>query len=175
VPRKLKVFRTPIGFHDAYVAAPSQKAALEAWGSDSNLFARGAAEEVTDPELTKAPLEQPGVVFRRLRGSAKEQMEALGKGGGQRAEAPSPQAHSRTRKKGKRPSRAALTKAEAALEAAREAQAKAMAALEEKERALQRERRELEQRHARAVKAAEEKEREAREAYQAAVAEWEGE
>jgi hypothetical protein len=28
---KLKVFRTPIGFHDAYVAAPSQKAALEAW------------------------------------------------------------------------------------------------------------------------------------------------
>jgi hypothetical protein len=24
---KLKVFRTPIGFHDAYVAAPSQKAA----------------------------------------------------------------------------------------------------------------------------------------------------
>ena len=24
---KLKVYRTPIGFHDAYVAAPSQKAA----------------------------------------------------------------------------------------------------------------------------------------------------
>jgi hypothetical protein len=30
MPRKLKVFRTPIGFHDAYVAAPSRKAALEA-------------------------------------------------------------------------------------------------------------------------------------------------
>jgi hypothetical protein len=28
---KLKVFRTPIGFHDAYVAAPSKKAALAAW------------------------------------------------------------------------------------------------------------------------------------------------
>ena len=49
---KLKVFRTPIGFHDAYVAAPSQKAALEAWGSDSNLFAAGAAELVTDAALT---------------------------------------------------------------------------------------------------------------------------
>lgn len=30
--QKLKVYRTPIGFHDAYVAAPSQKAALKAWG-----------------------------------------------------------------------------------------------------------------------------------------------
>ena len=30
---RLKVFRTSIGFHDAYVAAPSRKAALEAWGA----------------------------------------------------------------------------------------------------------------------------------------------
>ena len=43
--RKLKVFRTPIGFHDAYVAAPSQKAALQAWGTDTDLFARGVALE----------------------------------------------------------------------------------------------------------------------------------
>lgn len=33
--RKLKVFCTPIGFHDAYVAAPSQKAALEVWDTDA--------------------------------------------------------------------------------------------------------------------------------------------
>ncbi len=33
--RKLKVFRTPAGFHDAYVAAPSRKAALAAWGADA--------------------------------------------------------------------------------------------------------------------------------------------
>jgi predicted nucleic acid-binding Zn-ribbon protein len=46
--QKLKVFRTPIGFHDAYVAAPSQKAALEAWGADSNIFAQGIAEQVTE-------------------------------------------------------------------------------------------------------------------------------
>lgn len=53
VSRRLKVFWTPIGFHDAYVAAASQKAALEAWGSDSNLFAAGLAEMVTDAKLTR--------------------------------------------------------------------------------------------------------------------------
>ena len=62
--RALKVYRTPIGFHDAYVAAPSRKAALEAWGSDHDLFATGAAELVTDPELTREPLEKPGSVIR---------------------------------------------------------------------------------------------------------------
>ncbi|MDP8913678.1 MAG: hypothetical protein M3N39_08910, partial [Pseudomonadota bacterium] len=47
MPRALKVFRLPIGFHDAYVAVPSQKAAAEAWGSDIAVFARGEAELVT--------------------------------------------------------------------------------------------------------------------------------
>ena len=75
---KLKVFRIPIGFHDAYVAAPSQKAALEAWGSDSNLFAAGAAELVTDAALTRVPLERPGEVIKVLRGSRAEQVAALG-------------------------------------------------------------------------------------------------
>ena len=70
MPRQLKVYRTPIGFHDAYVAAPSQKAALAAWGSDADLFARGVAEVVTDAALTKEPLAHPGEVVRRLRGSA---------------------------------------------------------------------------------------------------------
>ena len=77
--QKLKVFRTPIGFHDAYVAAPSQKAALEAWGVRTNLFARGSPEEVADPKLTKAPLEHPGKVVKVLRGTKKEQLAALGK------------------------------------------------------------------------------------------------
>jgi len=66
--QKLKVYRTPIGFHDAYVAAPSQKAALEAWGSDANLFAHGLAEVVTDEALTREPLEHPGKIIKRLRG-----------------------------------------------------------------------------------------------------------
>ena len=60
MPRKLKVFRTSTGFHDAYVAAPSRKAALAAWGADADLFARGVAEQVTDPKLMAQPLERPG-------------------------------------------------------------------------------------------------------------------
>ena len=77
--QKLKVYRTPVGFHDAYVAAPSQKAALEAWGVDTNLFARGSAEEVTDADLTKAPLKKPGEVIKVPRGTKKEHLTALRK------------------------------------------------------------------------------------------------
>ena len=72
--QKLKVYRTPIGFHDAYVAAPSQKSALEAWGSDADLFSRGIAEVVTDEELAREPLAKPGVIIKRLRGSVDEQL-----------------------------------------------------------------------------------------------------
>jgi hypothetical protein len=74
---KLKVFRTAIGFHDAYVAAPSRAAALRAWGADKDLFARGSAEEVTDSALMAEPLERPGDVIRRSRGTAAEQLAAL--------------------------------------------------------------------------------------------------
>ena len=77
MPAKLKVYRTSIGFHDAYVAASSQAAALKAWGTDKPLFARGAAEVVTDPELVAEPLASPGVVVKRLRGTAEEQVAAL--------------------------------------------------------------------------------------------------
>ena len=78
MPRKLKVFRTTTGFHDAYVAAPSQKAALEAWGADANLLARGVAEQVTDPKLMAAPLERPGEVIKLSRGDLATQLRALG-------------------------------------------------------------------------------------------------
>jgi hypothetical protein len=74
---KLKVYRTSTGFHDAYVAAPSQKAALKAWGSEHDLFARGVADVVTDPVLTKEPLAKPGQLIKRLRGTAAEQIAAL--------------------------------------------------------------------------------------------------
>jgi hypothetical protein len=77
--QKLKVYRTPIGFHDAYVAAPSQKAALKAWGADVDLFARGVAEAVDDQKLSEAPLREPGVVVRVARGSSEEHMAALPK------------------------------------------------------------------------------------------------
>jgi hypothetical protein len=52
--RALKVLRTAAGFHDASVAATNRKAALAARGSRADLFARGMAEQVTDPELTAA-------------------------------------------------------------------------------------------------------------------------
>lgn len=75
--QKLKVFRTPTGFHDAYVAATSRKAALEAWGSDHDLFARGGAEQVTDESLMREPLAHPGKVIKRSRGTVAEQLAAL--------------------------------------------------------------------------------------------------
>jgi hypothetical protein len=43
--RKLKTYQTSLGFFDLAMAAPSMKAALEAWGADSNLFHQGAAKE----------------------------------------------------------------------------------------------------------------------------------
>jgi hypothetical protein len=43
VARKLKTYQTSLGFFDQAIAAPSMKAALEAWGADSNLFHQGAA------------------------------------------------------------------------------------------------------------------------------------
>ena len=39
----MKICRTPIGFHDAYVAAISQKAPLATSAADVDLFARGVA------------------------------------------------------------------------------------------------------------------------------------
>ena len=41
--RKLKVFQAQFGFYDTIVAAPSQAAALRAWGVNQNLFASGEA------------------------------------------------------------------------------------------------------------------------------------
>src|SRR5215469_14621159 len=74
---RLKVFRTHLGFYDVIVAAPSQKAALEAWGAGSNLFAHGFASVVTDPGLAKAALSKPGVVLKRQFGSEGEFRESV--------------------------------------------------------------------------------------------------
>ena len=63
--RKLKTYQTSLGFFDLAMAAPSMKAALEAWGADSNLFHQGAAEESHDPDIIAATMAKPGVVLRR--------------------------------------------------------------------------------------------------------------
>jgi hypothetical protein len=67
--RKLKTYQTSLGFFDQATAAPSMKAALEAWGADSNLFHQGAAKESDDPDVIAAAMAKPGVVLRRPVGS----------------------------------------------------------------------------------------------------------
>ena len=63
--RKLKTYQTSVGFYDLAVAAPSMKAALEAWGAGSNLFHQGIAKETDDPDVVAATMAAPGVVLRR--------------------------------------------------------------------------------------------------------------
>lgn len=67
--RKLKTYTTSAGFFDLAIAAPSMKAALEAWGSGSNLFQHGFAKESDDPATIAATMAKPGVVLRRAVGS----------------------------------------------------------------------------------------------------------
>ena len=162
--QKLKVFRTPIGFHDAYVAAPSQKAALEAWGSDTNLFARGSAEQVEDPELMEVPLENPGQVVKVLRGTKEEQLAALAK------QQPTQSRKSRSsraakaevvpkarKKRPPKPSRTALRKAEEAAGNLEKRQAAEMDKIEQEIAALEKRRSELQRRQERERDKAQEK------------------
>ena len=67
--RKLKTYQTSLGFFDMAIAVPSMKAALEAWGSKSNLFHQGFAREVDDPDVIAATMSKPGVILRRPVGS----------------------------------------------------------------------------------------------------------
>jgi hypothetical protein len=69
VARKLKTYQTSLGFFDQAIAAPSMKAALEAWGAQSNLFHQGAAKESDDPNVIAAAMAKPGVVLKRPVGS----------------------------------------------------------------------------------------------------------
>jgi colicin import membrane protein len=69
MPRKLKTYQASLGFFDLAVAAPSMKAALEAWGSKTNHFHQGFAKESDDPEIIAATMAKPGVVLRRAVGS----------------------------------------------------------------------------------------------------------
>jgi colicin import membrane protein len=67
--RKLKTYQTSLGFFDLAIAAPSMKAALQAWGSKTNLFHQGFAKETDDPAIVAATVAKPGVVLRRPVGS----------------------------------------------------------------------------------------------------------
>ena len=151
MPRPHTVYRPPVGFHAAYVAAPSQKAALEAWGSDANLFARGVAEVVTVLVLTKTP-HKADAEPPPARGPVK----------------PPP----RPPKPRPRPSRARLDAAEQALDDAERRHRDELAGMRDREQALARERRAIEARQAReAEKLARVRERE-KEKYDRAIARW---
>ncbi len=62
--RRLKVFQAQFGFYDSVVAAPSQVAALRAWGAHQNLFSDGGARVATDEQAIEAALAQPEVPLR---------------------------------------------------------------------------------------------------------------
>ncbi len=65
MPRKLKTYVTNLGFFELALAAPSMKAALEAWGMGHNAFHQGFAKETDDPKIVAATMAQPGVVLKR--------------------------------------------------------------------------------------------------------------
>lgn len=164
--RALKVFRTSIGFHDAYVAAPSQKAALEAWGSERNLFGTGMAELVTDPALTKAPLARPGDVIKVKRGSARDHLAALPeparkKAAKQERVAPRP-----------RPRRTALDRAEKDLKDAEADRDEQLDAIDAEMDSLQDRRRRAAETHRARIDRLRRKLDEAADRYEAAIGDW---
>ena len=67
--RKFKTYQTSLGFFELAIAAPSMKAALEAWGSETNLFHQRFAKETDHPAIVAATFAKPGVVLRRPVGS----------------------------------------------------------------------------------------------------------
>jgi hypothetical protein len=164
---RLKVFRTPIGFYDAYVAAPSQKAALEAWGSEKNLFASGRAELVEDAKLTRAPLAKPGEVIKLRRGTDEENIAAL-----PRTKRAAPKKSAVPAKAARRPSRAALDRAEKALEAAERKREQALGKIDEELRTLQAKRRAEARKQDEAIDRLTARRDEKADAYDAAMAEW---
>ena len=140
---KLKVFRTSSGFHDSYVAAPSRAAALRAWGANTDLFAMGAAEQVTDAGLMAEPLAKPGEIVKRSRGSAGEHLSAAGK---PKAKKTSDKA-ARIRKAKPPPSRTKLDKADRQLTEAELRYDRAREELDEEAKQLNEKRSKLRRKH----------------------------
>lgn len=187
----LKVFRTPIGFHDAYVAATSRKAALQAWGAAKDLFASGSAELVTDPALTKAPLASPGEVIRLPRGTVDEHLRAAGRGrarqgtaragraaaGAKDRPAPEPGAAPEERpgrptKPKPRPSRSRVDRAEAEIRSFEAKAAGERAELDRREAELLKQRKALNARHSREAERLDARLERARDSYEAAMERW---
>ena len=176
--QKLKVFVTPIGFHDAYVAAPSQKAALEAWGADSNIFAQGIAEQVTDPKLMEEPLANPGKVIKKVRGSADEHFAELDRASSRKKPAKSKSGEvvdfKRKSKPKPKPKRDQLDAADEALEKVVKKQRKKLAEIDSEIQALERKRRDLQHKQESERDKLEAARDKARSSYEQAMREWRG-
>jgi len=167
--RQLKVFRTAIGFHDAYVAAPSMKAALRAWGAERNLFATGAAEQVGEGAIVAEARARPGEVIRKRRGSLDENLAALA------PDKPvSPKAKSKPAKTRNppRPGRNALDDAEAALAAAERERDDELDEIAKAETALRKRRQAAETRHDTAIRAKARQRDAAAKRFDAAMSRW---
>jgi flagellar motility protein MotE (MotC chaperone) len=81
--RKLKVFQTSQGFFDLAIAAPSMKAALEAWGASSNFFHQGFAKEEAKAakarEKRNAAVEKAQTALLQAEAEHEEKADALSK------------------------------------------------------------------------------------------------
>lgn len=172
--RKLKIFRTAIGFHDAYVAAPSQKAALEAWGSDRNLFAMGAAEAVEDGPLAEKARATPGKVIKVVRGTAEQHIAALPKARTKPAKTPSRQMAPKApaSKKLPRPSHAAVDRAEKTVQNVEQARTSDLDRIDREIAALTAKRRTARDRHDDKLAAAREELNSAQDDYDRRLAKW---
>lgn len=113
--RTLRTYTAEIdGLNQWIVAAPNQKAALEAFGVHQNLFAQGLADLTKDAALVQAANAQPGVPLKRPKKGGK----FTAAGGSDWSEAL--KATGKTPKARKPPSRARLDRARAVLARARE-------------------------------------------------------
>jgi DNA-binding transcriptional MerR regulator len=119
----------------------------------------GVARQVTDPKIVKQALARPGEVIRLSRS-------------GMEADSPAPMKAARKEPRARPPSRAKFATAEKQLEQLERKQSEERDDVEQQFEALERKRNQLDKRHAKARRAAEEKLDDAREAYEAALANW---
>jgi hypothetical protein len=165
---KLKVFRATSGFYDSYVAAPSRAAALKAWGANTDLFAFGAAEQVTDTKLMGEPLANPGTIIKRSRGMVGEHLSAAGK-----SKAKKPHAKATQPRKAKPPpSRAKLDEADRQLAGAQLRFDRAREELDAEAKLLNEKRRKLQRKHEAEIEKQRAKRDAAAKAYKEKVKAW---
>jgi len=149
---RLNVFQAHLGFFDTVGAAPSQKAALEAWGSRQNLFHNGTASVASDEDAIKAALAKLGIVLKRMSGSQDPFAErpALPKVSGKRRPQPAMKTQPAPAKPKRQPDRSKLDAAKHALAKLKEERKSMESEFQRRERALREEQqareREFEQR-----------------------------